>query len=73
MEARHGRRHCFYCEGKLTDRRQTRNAVVQMLEADVFKVTLLELHCAFRDENSSLRISPCSSMTEFGSHAVMSA
>jgi DNA polymerase I len=37
----------------LTDRekRQAKNAVVQMLEADVFKVTLLELHRAFQRED----------------------
>jgi len=44
-----GRRRCFYHEGPLTDRekRQAKNAVVQMLEADVFKITLLELHRVF--------------------------
>jgi len=45
-----GRRRCFYHEGALTDRekRQAKNAVVQMLEADVFKITLLALYRSFR-------------------------
>jgi len=45
-----GRRRCFYHEGPLTERekRQAKNAVVQMLEADVFKITLLELHRTFQ-------------------------
>ena len=45
-----GRRQCFYHKRPLTERekRQARNAVVQMLEADVFKITLLELHQAFQ-------------------------
>lgn len=46
VESLWGRRRCFYHEGQLTDRekRQAKNAVVHMLEADVFKITLLELH-----------------------------
>jgi len=48
-----GRRRCFYHEGPLTERekRQAKNAVVQMLEADVFKITVLEVHRQFRAEN----------------------
>lgn len=48
-----GRRRCFHTDGPLADRekRQAKNAVVQMLEADVFKMTLLELHRAFRAED----------------------
>jgi len=54
----YGRRRCFYHEGPLTDRekRQAKNAVVQMLEADVFKITLLELYRAFRVEDLSVKI-----------------
>ena len=39
------RRRYFYHEGQLTDRekRQAKNAVDQMLEADVFKTTILVL------------------------------
>ena len=53
-----GRRRCFYHEGPLTDRekRQAKNAVVQMLEADVFKITLLELHRAFQDEDLPVKM-----------------
>jgi DNA polymerase-1 len=54
----YGRRRCFYNEGPLTERekRQARNAVVQMLEADVFKISLLELHRAFRVANLTVKI-----------------
>jgi DNA polymerase I len=47
-----GRRRAFNHPGELTqrERRQAGNAVVQMLEADVFKKTVLELHAAFRRE-----------------------
>jgi len=53
-----GRGRCFYHEGQLTDRekRQAKNAAVQMLEADVFKITLLELHRAFRAENLPVKM-----------------
>jgi DNA polymerase I len=53
-----GRRRCFYSEGPLTERekRQTKNAVVQMLEADVFKITVLELHRAFQNSGLPVRI-----------------
>ncbi|MBM3302565.1 MAG: hypothetical protein FJY85_21770 [Deltaproteobacteria bacterium] len=53
-----GRRRCFQHEGPLTERekRQVKNAVVQMLEADVFKITLLELHRVFRSSNLTIRI-----------------
>lgn len=53
-----GRRRCFYHQGTLTDRekRQAKNAVVQMLEADVFKITLLELNLAFRGSELPVRI-----------------
>jgi DNA polymerase-1 len=42
----------------MTDRekRQAKNAVVQMLEADVFKITLLELHRAFRAEDLPVKM-----------------
>jgi DNA polymerase-1 len=45
----YGRRRCFYSEGPLTERekRQAKNAVVQTLEADVFKITVLELRRVF--------------------------
>jgi len=54
----YGRRRCFYGEAPLTDRekRQAKNAVVQMLEADVFKITLLELYRAFRAEDLPVRM-----------------
>ena len=47
------RRRYFYHEGQLTDRekRQAKNAVDQMLEADVFKTTILGLHRVFRAED----------------------
>lgn len=53
-----GRRRCFYSGGPLTDRekRQAEDAVVQMLGADVFKITLLALHRAFRVENLPVKI-----------------
>ncbi len=42
----------------LTDRkkRQAKNAIVHMLEADVFKITLLELHRAFQAEDSPVKM-----------------
>lgn len=48
-----GRRRGFSHPGDLTERekRQAANAVVQMLEADVFKKTVLELDKAFKREN----------------------
>jgi DNA polymerase I len=47
-----GRRRVFNHPGDLTERekRQAANAVVQMLEADVFKKTVLELDAAFKRE-----------------------
>jgi DNA polymerase I-like protein with 3'-5' exonuclease and polymerase domains len=50
-------RRAFH-NGPLTERekRQGRNAVVQMLEADVFKITLLELHRAFLDEDLPVKM-----------------
>jgi DNA polymerase I-like protein with 3'-5' exonuclease and polymerase domains len=47
-----GRRRAFTHHGELTqrERRQAANAVVQMLEADVFKKTVLELDAAFKRE-----------------------
>ena len=53
-----GRRRCFYHEGPLSDRekRQAKNAVVQMLEADVFKITALVLHRAFRATDLPVKI-----------------
>jgi len=53
-----GRRRCFYHEGPLTERekRQAKNAVVQMLEADVFKITLLELRRAFHAEDLPVKM-----------------
>ncbi len=48
-----GRRRGFTHPGDLTqrERRQAANAVVQMLEADVFKKTILELDTAFKRES----------------------
>jgi len=53
-----GRRRSFYHEGPLTERekRQAKNAVVQMLEADAFKITLLALHRALHSSNLPVRI-----------------
>jgi len=53
-----GRRRCFYSEGALTERekRQAKNAVVQMLEADVFKITLLGLNRTFKDSGLPIKI-----------------
>jgi DNA polymerase I len=50
VKSLYGRRRCFFGDDPLTDRekRQAKNAVVQMLEADVFKITLRELHRAFK-------------------------
>ena len=47
-----GRRRGFTHPGELTqrERRQAANAVVQMLEVDVFKKTVLELDAAFKRE-----------------------
>ena len=63
MDQRHvrsllGRRRCFYHEGQLTDRekRQAKNAVVQMLEADVFKITLLKLHQTLKCTGLAVKI-----------------
>jgi DNA polymerase I len=52
------RRRCFYREGPLTERekRQAKNAVVQMLEADVFKITVLELHRVFQAQNFPVKM-----------------
>ncbi len=53
-----GRRRGFSHPGDLTERerRQAANAVVQMLEADVFKKTVLELDKAFERENLPVAI-----------------
>jgi DNA polymerase I-like protein with 3'-5' exonuclease and polymerase domains len=53
-----GGRRCFYQEEQLTDRekRQAKNAVVQMLEADLFKITLLALHRAFLADNLPVKM-----------------
>ncbi len=53
-----GRRRCFYHEGPLAERekRQARNAVVQMLEADAFKITLLKLHRACQVSDLPVKI-----------------
>ena len=53
-----GRRRSFTRSGKLTarERRQAANAVVQMLEADVFKKTVLELDRAITREGLQIRI-----------------
>jgi DNA polymerase I-like protein with 3'-5' exonuclease and polymerase domains len=53
-----GRRRCFYGEDPLTDRekRQAKNAVVQMLEANVFKISLLALYRAFRDSGLPVKM-----------------
>lgn len=47
-----GRRRGFVHDGKLTarEKRQAANAVVQMLEVDVFKKTVLELDKTFRQQ-----------------------
>jgi DNA polymerase I len=47
-----GRRRAFNHPGELSqrERRQAANAVVQMLEVDVFKKTVLELDAAFKRE-----------------------
>jgi|GEM_PF-636745 len=54
----YGRRRCFYHEGPLTERekRQAKNAVVQMLEADVFKMTLSGLNRTFKDSGLPIKI-----------------
>jgi len=54
----YGRRRCFYGEDRLTDRekRQAKNAVVQMLEADVFKITVLKLYGAFKRARLPVKI-----------------
>jgi DNA polymerase I-like protein with 3'-5' exonuclease and polymerase domains len=53
-----GRRRGFSHPGELTDRerRQAANAVVQMLEADVFKKTVLELDAVFKRERLPVEI-----------------
>jgi DNA polymerase I len=57
VKSLYGRRRCFCGEAPLTGRekRQAMNAVVQMLEADVFKITLLELHRAFKSTGLPVR------------------
>jgi DNA polymerase I-like protein with 3'-5' exonuclease and polymerase domains len=57
VKSLYGRRRCFCGEAPLTDRekRQARNAGVQMLEVDVFKITLLELHGAFKSTGLPVR------------------
>ena len=53
-----GRSRAFTHPGELTqrERRQAANAVVQMLEADVFKKTVLELDAAFKREGLSVEM-----------------
>jgi DNA polymerase I len=53
-----GRRRAFNHPGELTERerRQAANAVVQMLEVDVFKKTVLELDTAFKREGMPVEI-----------------
>jgi len=53
-----GRRRGFIHPGRLREpeRRQAANAVVQMLEADVFKKTILELDAAFKREDLPIEI-----------------
>ncbi len=53
-----GRRCSFSHPGDLTarERRQAANAVVQMLEADVFQKTVLELDKVFKRENLPVEI-----------------
>jgi DNA polymerase I len=53
-----GRRRAFNHPGELTQRecRQAANAVVQMLEADVFKKTVLELDAAFKREGLAIEM-----------------
>ena len=67
-----GRRRGFTHPGELTETgRGVRpaNAVVQMLEADVFKKTILELDKAFKGRASRSRWYSCS-MTGFGSRVL---
>lgn len=54
----YGRRRCFYHEGSLSGRekRQVKNAVVQMLEADVLKIALLKLYRTFKASGLPVRI-----------------
>jgi DNA polymerase I-like protein with 3'-5' exonuclease and polymerase domains len=53
-----GLRRCFYHEGSSSDRekRQLKNAVAQMLEADVLKITVLELHRTFKASGIPFKI-----------------
>jgi len=53
-----GRRRCFNHDGALAarERRQIRNAVVQMLEVDVFKKTVLAVYQRLRDESLPVTI-----------------
>jgi DNA polymerase I-like protein with 3'-5' exonuclease and polymerase domains len=45
------------CPSKLVhEKRHAKNAVVQMLEADVFKITLLKLHRAFQADNLPVKM-----------------
>ena len=53
-----GRRRAFNHSGELTqrERRQAANAVVQMLEVDVFKKTVLKLYTAFKREGLPVKM-----------------
>ena len=58
MKSLGGRRRRFYNKGPLTarEKRQGKNAVIQMLGADVFKITVLKLHQAFNSNGQSVKI-----------------
>lgn len=53
-----GRRRCFNASAKMSARqkRQARNAVVQMLEADVFKKTVLKIDKAIKREGLPVKM-----------------
>ena len=53
-----GRRRCFNASEEMSarEKRQARNAVVQMLEADVFKKTVLKLYRAFSREHLPVKM-----------------
>jgi DNA polymerase-1 len=53
-----GRRRCFNASETMSarEKRQARNAVVQMLEADVFKKTVLELYRALEREHLPMKM-----------------
>ncbi len=58
VESVFGRRRCFNEEGALTarEKRQIRNAVVQMLEVDVFKQTISAVHEEIKEKGLPVKI-----------------